>query len=230
MKLHSLAYACAVLPIISVHLTLLTAFVFENLHVCNPYWRQCHSISATGRQYPEFFVFKGLMIPIAVLMMGYWLALQRWLDSFKKHSEPRANVRWLPILGLIAATAMIVYTVTLGAVGEPYALARRIGVILFFAFSAFAHLLLLKILNRLPLKELGLLMYFRRLFSICFVLIIVGVASALLGFFWQTYHHWDNAFEWWFALLLMGQFFIVGSMWRQTTFKLTLARQHHRAE
>lgn len=223
MKLYKLAYACAILPIVSVHITLFTAFVFENLHGCNPYWRQCHSISATGRQYPEFFIFKGLMIPIAVLMMGYWFALHRWLGSIQAASISSIGHKWILCLGVIAAMAMIVYTVTLGAVGEPYALARRIGVILFFAFSAFAHLLLLRVLNQRPLLELGLKADYQLLFRFCIGLIVVGCVSAILGFFWEPYQFWDNAFEWWFALLLMGQFFVVGKMWRRTSYTLSLS-------
>lgn len=210
------AYLCVFLSVITVHITLIIALAFGNLIPCFPYWSECHSISSTGRQYPEFFVFKALMIPTAVAMMVYWALLRIWLIKISNSATGGTIVT----LGVIAAIALIVYTVTLGAVGEPYALARRIGVVLFFAFSAFAHLLLLNKLTLDVLKNNNLQAISKRLTRLCFGLVLLGIISAVLGFLWEGYHRWDNALEWWFSLLLVGQFYLVGRMWDKTAFRI----------
>ena len=223
MPLSSLAYACALIPTITVHLTLGVALWSDNLHACIPYWSYCHSISATGRQYPEFFIFKGLMLPAATLMVMYWYALYRWMEPIAAKKVSLKAVLWL---GLIASLALIVYTLTLGAIGEPYALARRIGVILFFAFTAFAHLLFAAQLYQVKTLHPRVSTVCKQLLRVCQVLIVIGLLSSLLGFFWSGYKNWDNAFEWWFALLMMGQFVLVGRLWANSHYQLTLSLKH----
>ena len=123
-------------------------------------------------------------------------------------------------MGMVASIALIVYTVTLGAIGEPWALPRRIGVILYFAFTSFAHLLLLHTVSKNEIFQTTLKHSYQHLLNLCVFLLVIGVLSALLGFVWEGYNNWDNAFEWWFALLMMGQFVIVGRMMQETSFKL----------
>ena len=207
------------IPTVTVHLTLFISIWGDNLHGCLPYWSHCHSISATGRQYPEFFVFKGLMLPVATLMLLYWPLQYRWLSQL--HSSTRNGITVL-LLGQIAALALIVYTLTLGAVGEPYALARRIGVVLFFAFTAFAHLLLALSLKKKPVIP-RLHPPTAKLLFVCLLLIAVGLISSLLGFLWEGYQYWDNAFEWWFAGLMMMQFYYSGKLWERSGFRVNIS-------
>ena len=216
MPLRYLAYTCALIPTITVHITLFIAVLGDNLHPCLPYWSHCHSISATGRQYPEFFVFKGLMIPTATLMLVYWTLQYRWLSRMQGIKKGCSTIF---TLGITASTALIIYTLTLGAAGEPYALARRIGVILFFAFTAFAHLLLAVRLKKSKLPDPRLSQATEQLYMVCMLLIGIGLLSSLLGFFWDGYQYWDNAFEWWFAALMMMQFYCAGKLWRYSDYR-----------
>ncbi|WP_395341664.1 hypothetical protein PN836_019795 [Ningiella sp. W23] len=214
------ALICVLLPFLSVHLTFAISVYFQNLSLCMPYWEQCHSISATGRQYPEFFFFKGLLIPTAVFMAAYWLLLNYWLKSI---SNGMIKPRSITIMGLFAAFALIVYTVTLGAEGEPYALARRIGVIFYFAFTAFAHLILLRHLEKLDTVSLCISLYQKRLTWICFILVSTAIVSALLGFFWdEGWDNWENAYEWWFSVFMVAMFYQVAKMWQATGFDVSL--------
>ncbi len=220
MRASTIAYLCAVVPILSVHLTLILAIYFDNLSSCLPYWSHCHSISATGRQYPEFFFFKGLMIPVAGMMFVYWLFMQVWLNQLQLINR-RSKIS--VIFGLVACVALVIYCVTLGAVGEPYALARRIGVVLFFALTSFAHLLLLACLSESAYLERTSAQNTRTLKTMCAFLLVIGLFSALLGFLWEGYDNWDNAFEWWFALLMMSQFYLVGRIWNDTEFHISFS-------
>lgn len=200
-------------------MTWLIAASSNNVSHCLPYWSHCHSISATGRHYPEYIVFKVLMLTAALAMLFYWWRLKGWLDNLLGVTGTNRLILWL---GMISALALIQYTLTLGALGEPFALARRTGVVIFFTFCAFAHLLLNKLLaaviktpseykidhdNYCVISSRQ-----RQLLSLNLVLLVIGVASAILGFVWSDYQHWENAFEWWFALLMSGQFIIVGNL------------------
>jgi hypothetical protein len=185
-----------------------------------PYWADCHSISATGRQYPEFFVFKAFMIPTAVFMFWYWLLLHYWLKQISNH---RIRPHLITSLGVVASGALIVYTVTLGAQGEPYALARRLGVVLYFAFSSFGHLLLLSKMRVLDLQALNINAEYQWIMNVCAILVFSGILSAIAGFLWEGWDDWENAYEWWFSLAMISLFYQVGQMWRKTQFRITLS-------
>ena len=74
-------------------------------------------------------------------MIAYWRQLRREFSD--KLAESSSLFRLIEILGIGASVSVIVYTLTLGAIGELFVLPRRIGVVGYFAFTAFAHLLLL---------------------------------------------------------------------------------------
>ncbi|WP_018981867.1 hypothetical protein [Salinimonas chungwhensis] len=214
---YRIAQLCVFLPLVTVHITLTIGIAMGNLTACNPYWSDCHSISATGRQYPEFFIFKALLIPTAVFMSAYWLLLHHWL---RQMSVAQGKSMMVSGMGIIASLALVLYTVTLGAEGEPYALARRIGVIFYFALTAFAHLMLLRSLDYLDTQKLHIVAAQNRLTMIALVLIITAIVSAALGYFFEEFWtRWENAYEWWFSLLMISMFYQVGLMWRQTRYK-----------
>ncbi len=218
-----IAMICVFLPLISVHTTLTIAIALDNLHSCIPYWSECHSVSATGRQYPEFFVFKALIIPTAVFMAAYWLLLHHWLRQVSNNTR---NPIVVTSMGIIASVALVVYTVTLGAEGEPYALARRIGVVFYFAFSCFGHLVLLSHLDKIDTERIGIVREQNRLAISCVVLIGTAIASAIAGYFWdEAWDRWENAYEWWFSLLMISLFYQVGKMWQKTNFQFSLSVQ-----
>ena len=213
-SLSFLAFTCAALPTITVHITWLVAASNLTLEWCNPYWSHCHSISATGREPPQFFIFKLLMIPSALLMLIYWVRLSEWLKSETTQKKSATLVR---NLGIAAAISLVIYTSTLGAIGDLYALPRRMGVVGYFALTAFSHLILLHALSERVCEQTHLKKPFQWLLSVSMLLLLLGVLSALLGFVWSEYQNWDNAFEWWFAILMVSQFVCVGIMHRQHT-------------
>ena len=209
-----LAFCSACLPTLTVHITWWVAASTSALEWCNPYWSHCHSISATGREFPQFYIFKVFMLPTAALMFFYWLRLSHWLVVITQQSKAAKRIR---ILGIIAAISLVIYTLTLGAIGDAFALPRRIGVVGYFAFTAFAHLLLIHALSDWVKSQHHLQTPFNWLFNITVLLLLLGVTSALLGFVWSDYNSWDNAFEWWFAILMISQFVCVAVIVRNHT-------------
>lgn len=210
---HQLAKLITGLAVICVVSCFLIAASVGNIRWCMPFAADCVSISATGRRYPEFFVFKGLMLPAAVLMVFYWQQLHHWLSlSGIQHNASN----WMLRLGYVAAGALAVYTLTLGATGEPYALARRMGIILFFGLTAMNHLLLLLILRTTALLKYPHMRLYR---GLSWSMLLVGLANTGLSF-WPGYDDYQNAVEWWFALAMISQFALVGRLWQRSGFRV----------
>lgn len=216
---YRLALIACFLPFFSVHITWLLSVASDNLELCFPYWSHCHSISATGRQYPEFFVFKALLIPTAVFMSAYWILLHHWVKQLTNDDKGPVLIT---TMGVIASVALVVYTVTLGAVGDAYALARRVGVVFYFAFTSFGHLFLLKWLNKIDTEALGIVQQQNNITIVCTLLITTAIASALVGIVWEGWDNWENAYEWWFSVFMISLFYFVAQMWRLTNYTLKL--------
>ncbi len=214
--LYYLALVCAVTPLVTVHLTWIIATLSGALSPCLPYWADCHSISATGRYFPANLLFKGIFIPLAFIMAVYWWQLHRWLVLL---SDGRCKPRVITFMGLTACIALTVYTMTLGVEAGPFPLARRIGAVLYFAFTSFAHLVLILHIQRADISEYGLDEEVAYLTRTCGVLVIAAIISALLGFFWDGWGHWENAFEWAFSIMMISLFYWVGRMWKKTNIR-----------
>lgn len=217
MPAYRFAYLCAFFPFASVHITLIIGVSIGNLDACMPYWADCHSISASGRQMPEFLVFKALLIPCAVLMLFYWALVAVWC-RWLHHPAARASHSGYKVavaLGLVSALALVLYTVTLG-MGEQYVLPRRIGAVLYFALTALAHLVLLRYLDRLDSLATVLANQQYTLTLTCLLLIGSALLSAGLGAFWPGWERWENAYEWWYAVVMISMFYQVGNMWKVT--------------
>lgn len=216
-------FALALLPvligcasIVGVTLSYLLAASWGQVPWCIPWWDSCSSISATGRQPPAFFVFKAFLLPVAGLMLLYWPLLAHWIRGFEGSAGPTA--RWVQSLGVGAALALILYTTLLGAVGELYQLQRRIGIILFFGFTAFAHLLMVRHLwnrsrsQRPPWTNVQL--------GLSITLLGGGLANSLLAVTYPRFLDIEDAMEWCFATVMMAQFVITGLAWRATGYRL----------
>ncbi len=203
------------LPLATYHLCFVIAASVGHLPWCNPYIDSCTSISATGRQAPEMLVFKGLIIPAAIIIAGFWALASRWLQQFGELRDHPVT-RWMGCLGTTAALFLVVYTVALGIEDDAYRPLRRVGALLSFTLTYLAQLLLTLQLRRLrsafprqfpawPIPVLS---------GICAILIATGVISLLLDGFYPAYDRIEDAFEWGFALLLNVFFVAFYFVWR----------------
>lgn len=222
MRLYPLAYAAALLPLIAIHLSYLLAASHGQVDWCIPYLHSCASISATGREPPAYFVFKGLMIPAAVLLALYWLLSAAWLKTLGCQRRHWRAV--LASLGLIASTGLVFYTVLLGWIDPGYRQQRHMGVITFFGFSLFAQLLITWLLESIPAVRADLARGLRRLKTAIIVVFITGLASVIIGFVDpDLYQRTDNAFAWSLTLLLNLHTFFAASLWRQSGWRMRFA-------
>ncbi|MBZ2169775.1 hypothetical protein [Marinobacter sp. F4216] len=213
IRLWWLALAAALIPLITIHLTYLVSVVEGHVALCVPYWDSCTSISRTGRHGTAYFIFKGTMLPAAMLGLLYWILNGFWL----KHLGvgPRARV-WVPLLGVTSCLALGAYTVALGHEGDGFNLMRRIGVVVYLSFTFLCELLISGALCQHPRwQRQG-----RRMLWLSELVLLVGIASVILNAVSpDLYHRTDNAFEWVFALLINLHALWIAWLWRQSGFR-----------
>ncbi len=222
--LRPLTWWCAALPFVAVHLSYLISAYSGQIDWCNPYWDSCTSISNAGRKHPASIIFKTMMICAAMLMLAYWFLVTAWLRRMGDDNDKVLTT--LGLMGAYAALALILYSATLGTAEYHLKGLRRIGITLFFAFTAFGHLLMV---YRLSKRELlpgsDLYISWRRQTAISYLLVALGLTSGLLSAFYSHYDDIENAFEWCFALIMILQFPITGKMWQQSGFQISLRSQ-----
>ncbi len=211
-----LALAAALIPLLTTHTTYLVSAWEGHVPWCMPYWEPCTSISRTGRYGASYFIFKGTMMPAAVLGALFWLLNGRWLRQLGARG---ARVAWLAWLGVGACLGLLVYTSVLGHIGDTYFALRRAGVILYFSLTYIAQLLLSGQLRSLPdWRQSG-----RRLVWLCQLTLAVGILSVILqGVIPVIFDDIDDAFEWTFALLLNVHALWVAMLWRRSDFRARL--------
>jgi hypothetical protein len=215
------AAGCAVLPFIAVHTAYLLAADAGQVPWCNPYFDSCTSISATGRRPPASFVFKGVMLPSAMLIAVFWWLQWRWLHAAGGRA---AQLLWMLGLGWLACLGLALYVIVLGEVGDWLRLQRKIGTILFFSFTFLAQLLLAAELRRIPAAGMAVAgreaaraaSFGHAMLRTCFLMLCIGVLSVIIQAISEPWHDAvEDAIEWSLALLLQVNFLIVALLWRR---------------
>lgn len=215
--LSSLAFWCAGLPFIAVHASYLISAYSGQVEWCIPYIDSCTSISNAGRKHPAQIVFKSLLAVTAVLMFFYWLVLVEWLRYLGVNSKRSSAL--ITLMGSYAAFALLLYCITLGSEIPQQQALRRVGIVLFFSLTAFAHLYTVYRLNHCVPRTLRRLFMYQKMIS--YLLVCLGLISALLsGLAKEHYKQIDDAIEWCFALPMALQFLMTGLMWRATAFRI----------
>ena len=216
LPLHVLAWTAALLPFLTTHVSYLMAASAGDVPWCMPYWDSCTSISATGRELPAKLWFKLGMIPSALATAWLWWCAQSW-RRLAGPSRSLKSLRWLPLTGTLAAFFLILYTVALGEEGDAYALVRRSGVVMAFAFTYVSQVLLTGLIGELAEArgDACLRRWYRRLVALSVILLGVGVLSVILDLtLGPRYDEVEDAFEWVMALLLNLWFAGLAMAWR----------------
>ncbi|MEQ9545638.1 MAG: hypothetical protein RIK85_06505 [Marinobacter sp.] len=211
-----LALAAGLIPFLTIHTTFVVSVLEGHISVCIPYWDSCTSISRTGRDGLAYFIFKGAMLPAAILGILFWWLNGRWLRQL---GISTAGVAWIPWLGLIACLSLMAYTLALGHAGDGFNLVRRTGVVLYFSLTFIAQLLISGALRDHPTwSRTG-----SRLLKLCQITLAVGILSVILdGVVPEFYDQKDDAFEWVLALLINLHALWLALLWRQSHFRARL--------
>lgn len=200
LPLHTLAWAAALLPFATTHISYVVAASGGHVDWCVPYWDSCSSISAAGRQLPEKILFKLGMFPAAMITALLWWSLWRWFDSTPARDR-RVSCHSMLTLGVLAACFLMLYTAVLGEIGDNYQRLRRTGVTLAFAFTYLAQLLCTRLLFSVDTAAA------KRLAGLLVLLLAIGITSVILdAWLGQGYDTMEDGFEWTMALLLNAWF------------------------
>jgi Frag1/DRAM/Sfk1 family len=201
------------LPILAIHTTYLVSASEGYVPWCFPYIDSCTSISATGRHGSAYFIFKATMIPAVALQITYWALTCRWLKTLGDRLTP---ARTIMSVGIVAAIFLAIYTAALGAAGDEFRLQRRIGIIVYFAFTFLAQLLLTWRIGLLQRNEPSRAV----LVAICCFLLATGLLTLLLDASIDNYAEYEDAFEWILALAIQVFFLVTWKTWKNTGFDL----------
>jgi len=145
--------------------------------------------------------------------MMYWVLTYRWLKTLGDRSLPAKTIMFV---GIIAAIFLVIYTVALGAAGDEFRLQRRIGVIVYFAFTFLAQLLLTWRVGKLQSQDPSLPL----LVGICYFLLGTGLLTLVLNMTFENYAEYENAFEWVFVLVFHVFFLVTWKTWQNTGFSV----------
>ncbi len=218
-----IALAAGLLPVVVVHTCYVVSAQAGLIPGCIPYVSGCTSISAAGRYGAAYFIFKGGMIPAAVIMAAYWVLCRRWLLSLGAGDS--AVVKAMVLLGVISAAFLVLYTVYLGSKGDFYNLMRRYGVNIHLSFGVLAQMLLARELARLPVAlrtAMPRWIVNGKLLTVG-ILLALGLASIPVGNFIPDKDRGENVIEWLFAALMAGYYLLTACAWQATDFRAALS-------
>ncbi|MEM7763897.1 MAG: hypothetical protein AAF290_07420 [Pseudomonadota bacterium] len=184
-----LTLTVALLPIITVNLCFQLSVAGDFIPDCFVYVDGCTSISATGRHGIAYWLFKALMLPQCLVLVLFWRAIARHVDT------PRA---WWLRLTVVASLFLAVYVLALGSEGDLYRMMRRYGVFVFFLGTFIAQIAVTLRHGRSALPT-GVLWAQRSLLAVMFLL---AIAEVPLGTFGLEDDRGENIIEWNFSLLM----------------------------
>ena len=214
------------LPLLAALLPLFATAIAYGLSIrsglapaCNPFLEGCVSISRAARYDLPNIVFRGLLLPAAVLQAMSWLLCPTWLRTLG--AAPDRWQRLLPALGIGAGVLLAIYGTFLGTEGEGYRWMRRYGVVFYFGLTAIAAL----VVSDGMLRGLGERSRERRLALAlivpCAMLPLLGLAHVLLPLAWSApgaKNAIQNITEWWGGAIFTAFFLGLAWAWRRSRF------------
>lgn len=217
VRVEKIAWAAAILPFVAANAAYLISASAELVPWCFPYFEGCTSISRAARSGVANPIFRGIMLPYAVIMALYWWLAAEWLRGFAP--QWRRLRRSMLTFGLLASLFLILYATFLGVEGDLYQWLRRYGITVHFACTVLAQFLL----TRAVAVDARLPAWIRRaLLALCGMMLVLGLASIPLQHFAQDRAATLNALEWSYSLLMIAFFPLVGEAWRRTGFRFRL--------
>jgi hypothetical protein len=188
---------------------------------CNPLLEGCVSISRAARHGLPNHLFRAVLLPAAVLQAGVWLLAPAWLRAIG--SPPARLSGWVPWLGLGAMTFLILYGTFLGTEGTWYRWMRRYGVIFYFGFTCILMLIVSGAVHRAAAATGRFRTSARVLFALCLALPLLGVLNSFAPLVIAdpvAVDHFENATEWWGALVFTLFFGMIAQLWRRTGYAM----------
>jgi len=214
LPLWPLPLLITLLFLVAAHAAYLLSIQAGHVPACVPYLEGCVSISRAARHGDGNHLFRLLVIPCAVLHALVWWVARHWLRGG----------RLMLALGVLSAVALACYATFLGTEGETYRFLRRYGVVVYFGFGYLAQLALMRRASRtdaLPTRVLTWMSW------IAMAMLALGVANVVAGLAVSdpaAKDRWENIFEWWLGLLMVGWYAVLALGWRRQALAMELKR------
>ncbi len=177
-RLWLLPLAAALLPLLATAIAYLLAIRLGLAPACNPFFEGCVSISRAARHELPNILFRGLMLPAAVLQGLCWLLCPAWLRSLD--APPTRWLRLLPWLGVTASACLILYGSFLGTEGEGYRFMRRYGTAFYFGLTCISMLIVSGEMQRLAAAGRRQRRISHALLALCLALPLLGLVHVLV--------------------------------------------------
>jgi hypothetical protein len=176
---------------------------------CNPFLDGCVSISRAARHGLPNHLFRALLLPAAALQALCWMLCVAWLRT--RGVVTTRKLRALPWIGMAAAVFLVLYGTFLGTEGDAYRWMRRYGVVMYFAGTCVAMLIVSDVVRS------------RSLLALCAALPLLGLASAFGPLFQASEAQraaLQNSMEWFGGLIFTLFFFAIAWSWRVSRFEV----------
>ncbi|HEY7884324.1 MAG TPA: hypothetical protein VIC08_05195 [Cellvibrionaceae bacterium] len=102
-----IAWLNTLIPLLAVSVGYAIALWQQQAPECFVFTEGCTSISRAVRNGDSLFWFRGLMMPLTMLLVFYWVLQRRWLNQL---AGTTGRFNTLVILGVISAMALGLYT------------------------------------------------------------------------------------------------------------------------
>lgn len=198
--------------LVAAHAAYLLSIQHGYVPACVPYLEGCVSISRAARHGWGNHLFQGLVIPCAVLHALVWWLARHWL----------CGGRVMLALGVLSALALAVYATFLGTEGETYRFLRRYGVVVYFGFGYLAQLALMRRASARGALPAGIVAMMSWIVAAMLVLGVANVVAGLVVAEPAAKDRWENVFEWWLGLLMVGWYAVLASGWKRQDVALEL--------
>jgi hypothetical protein len=203
-----LALAAAIVPFVTFNLTYWIASSLDHVRSCFTYLYGCTSVSSTGRQMPEFWVFKVGVFALAAALALHWRQASQFL--FRLGVSTR-GVRTLEILAYLSVVALLVYVVTLGLPDEQFGKLRRIGTNGFAFLNWFTQIAFVVLYRPVRIDTTRIL--FRWLIVATAALLLVGLSSEIAKTMGWPRKETNNVAAWNAFLVLTIYYLILARIW-----------------
>src|SRR5690606_28450566 len=230
MILRVLPLVAGLVPVLTVTVSYMISIETAGIPSCNPFLDGCTSVSSTGRHEPASYLFKGLMMPQAIVLSAYWLLNVGLLRALERARGGDADAGTaIGVVGVTGSLFLILYVTFLGSEVPFYEFMRRYGVYLYFALNVVAQLML--VYRILPFAREwpgGTFLRVARLqLFLAWVPFAMGILNLVLKATLEESRPAENRIEWTFALLMQAYFLLTYWSWRETQFsaRFEVARQ-----
>ncbi len=173
------------------------------------------SISRTARTYPAYLLFKPGMILTAILLIKYWIANNKLIQTINNETEKNKNFLFF---GIMSALFLIAHSIFLGIHFEYdlYKLFRRLVLLCFIVFEVIAQTLLVINLYKIKRKISDIINKKILFLKIILVSILIISAFASLPFMVLPGNtHFKHALEWNYFIGIISFYLLTFWFWKK---------------